>query len=429
MPGPTVLLCTVGGSPQPIETAIRTLQPSRVVFLVSSEGGRDNLGSRPEAERIATDLELSPGSYAIEPIAADDPEAAGLRCAELVRRERKAKPSARLVCDYTGGTKTMSAALLTAAIAEPQTGIVLQFMRGERRDLHKVAAGTERPVQLAVDALLAERALAMADRFWGSYAYAEAEALLQPHWEVANSRDDFPEGLQQRLTLARAASAMLAAWDRFEHARALSLYNHHKLAKAGKELARLRQPLQRLASSEPEKRMPLLLLDLWHNAERRAARGQYDDAVARCYRLVEATVQHLLGGLGIETSAVDLARLPEAVRDKWARELGAKRQAGLVKAWTLFSEIRPEHPASRALSDRFAGRRAVEELQLWIEQRNLSLLAHGFAPVGETGWERTAAWMRQVWCGQIWRSIAGELRDEFDLPQLPTSLSGLTEGL
>ena len=35
-------------------------------------------------------------------------------------------------------------------------------------------------------------------------------------------------------------------------------------------------------------------LDLWRNAERRAVQGRYDDAVARCYRMVEWTAQWLL---------------------------------------------------------------------------------------------------------------------------------------
>jgi len=420
----TILLCTVGGSPRPIETAIRTLGPDRVVFLVSQEGGPDGRGSRPEAERIARELGLAPDRFLIEAIPADDPDAAGVRCVELLRRERGRFKAARILCDYTGGTKTMSAALMLAAIGEPDSRVELQFMRGERRDLHKVADGTERPVRLAVDALLAERALERAELLWRNYGYAEAEAVLRPHHDALQVVESASEALRQRVARACHASAMLAAWDRFDYRRALALFNDHGLGRGWKEVARLREPLQRLA--HPDRRLPLALLDLWRNARRRAARGQYDDAVARAYRLLEATVQHLLAReAGIETSAVDLERLPEGLRGKWERELAPKRQAGLVKAWMLFLDLRPDHPVSRAVSTPFDGRNPLDLLQAWIRRRNDSLLAHGFEPVGEAGWREAELWIERYWCGKIWPASS----DGVDLPTFPTSLSGLTEGV
>ncbi len=422
----TILICTVGGSRSPIRTAIRSLAPGRVVFLVSAEGGSDGRGSAPEAEALASELGLPAGCFEIESIAADDPDGAGIRCAEIVRRERRAAPSARLVCDYTGGTKTMSAALMLAAIAEPEARIDLQFMRGERRDLNRIAEGTERPVRLGVDALLAERALERADRFWRSGGYAEAEAVLRPSHDDLEAAEHVPQTVRRRLARALHASAMLAAWDRFEHRRALALLNDHGLGQRWPEIARLREPLQRLAHADADRRMPLLLLDLWQNARRRAARGQYDDAVARAYRLLEATVQYLHAReTGIDTSAVDLSRLPEASRAKWEAELGPKRQAGLVKAWALFLELRPQHPIARALATPFQGRKPLDTLQAWIRARNDSLLAHGFVPVGEDRWREVEGWIERHWCATMWPAIGGGL----DLPAFPTSLSGLTDGL
>ena len=420
----TVLVCTVGGSREPIESAIRALAPGRVVFVASSEGGPDGRGSQPEAEKIAQACELAPEQFVIEPVPADDPDRAGSRCSEIVRRERARSPASRLVCDYTGGTKTMSAALMLAAIGHAVAGVELQFMAGQRRDLHKVAGGTEKPHRFSIDALLAERALERADLFWRDHGYAEAEALLRPHDEALQAAEEAPEELRRRVSRAHHASAMLAAWDRFEHRRALSILNKEGLAQAWSEIARLREPLQKLASEA--KRMPLLLLDLWRNARRRAARGQYDDAVARAYRLVEATAQHLHEKeTGIDTGAVDLARIPEARRHKWQSELGEKQQAGLVKAWALFIDLRPGHPVAKALARPFEGRKPLDLLQEWTRRRNGSLLAHGFVPVGEAGWREVEAWMERHWAGAIWPHLASGA----DLPAFPTSLSGLTKPL
>ncbi|MCS7269419.1 MAG: hypothetical protein NZ704_15320, partial [Geminicoccaceae bacterium] len=64
-------------------------------------------------------------------------------------------------------------------------------------------------------------------------------------------------------------------------------------------------------------------------------------------------------------------------------------------------------------------------LEKWIELRNLSLFAHGFEPVGRDGWEAVRRWMERFWLDAIWPHLGCEDR----LPQLPTSLSGLTDGL
>lgn len=415
----TILLCTVGGSASPIRTAIRTARPDFVRFLVTAEGGPDGGGSRGQAEKLAAELGLADAAYDIHTLPADDPDAAGILCDGHVAELRRRWPNARLVCDYTGGTKSMSAALMLAGIKDPQAGVVLQLMKGDRRDLEKVADGTERPVRVAVDALLAERALDRAARLWASFGYAEAAAVLAPHLDDLAAAESVPAPFRERLAAAAHASEALAAWDRFDHAHALRLFRDHALDKRAK-LGSWLQPLRALA--HPDKRQPLLLLDLWHNALRRAARGQYDDAVARCYRLVEATAQHLLASRHrIDTDAVDLARLPERIRSKWEKELGSKREAGLAKAWRLFLDLDPDHPAAQHLARPWQGTKPLKGLDDWIALRNRSLLAHGFDPLGRDGWDRVQEWMQRHWLAMVWPGLGCAL----DLPQLPNELPAL----
>src|SRR4051794_8445402 len=166
----------------------------------------------------------------------------------------------------------MSAALLLAGIAEPHARVVLQLMRGARRDLVQVADGTERPVRIDVDALLADRQLERADRAWRYFGYAEAELLLAPARDNLEHAEAIPAALRARLVAAHAASRIFAAWDRFDHAAALELWADLPTA-AQAELTDFARPLRCLASGDRAKRESLILLDLWHNAQRRADRG------------------------------------------------------------------------------------------------------------------------------------------------------------
>src|ERR1700680_3177517 len=118
-----ILVCTVGGSHQPILTALKARPWDRVVFVCSTETpeSRSSAGMVTEPVEIAGP-EAMP-SQRLDPI----PVQAGLAAADweilevppdepdrpfsaLVDRLRPlARDGARLVADYTGGTKSMSA--------------------------------------------------------------------------------------------------------------------------------------------------------------------------------------------------------------------------------------------------------------------------------------------------------------------------------
>lgn len=435
----TVLLCTVGGSPEPIVKAIESRKPDRVIFLCTGPSER-NAGSRIQIEGpvpppptprpvphdprpIPERAGLAPGSWEIVEVPADDPDAVFWRCRQLLRALRAARATrdAQLWVDYTGGTKSMTAGLLAAAIGL-DAATRPQLVTGERADLVHVRGGTERMVEVPVDAMLADRVLAQAEALWGRFAYAAAAALLEPVARSLAIAEGAPEDLRQLASRALRASELLAAWDRLDHPTALQLLREHQLAST-KLLHSFDHPLRKLAA--PEKRMPLLLLDLWHNALRRAAAGAFDDALARCYRLVEATAQYLLqtrhgidtGKLNLEAPHLD--RIPERERAAWER----REVAGLLDAWRLYGWLAPkEDPIVRALETERTDGKPLGQLQSWLRARNYSLFAHGFEPVGRDGFEEVRRWMERYWLDAIWPKLGCPYR----LEQLPTSLSGLT---
>jgi CRISPR-associated protein (TIGR02710 family) len=434
----TILLCTVGGSPEPIVKAIESRKPDHVVFVCTGPSGT-NPGSRVQIEgpvppppparpqphdprTIPERTELARERWEILEVPPDDPDGAFWLVRGKLRelRARKEWAGATIWMDYTGGTKSMTAALLAASIGADEATRP-QLVTGERRDLVQVQPGTEQAAVVALDAMLADRVLAQAEALWSHHAYGAAAALLAPLAKSLAVAEHAPEELRTLVTRALRASELLAAWDRLDHATALQLLCEHRLA-ATKLLRPYDQPLRKLAS--PAQRLPLLLMDLWHNAGRCAARGAFDDAVARCYRLVEATAQHLLHTrYGIDTGKLDpgkfLDRVPEKEREAWR----TREVAGLVDAWRLFGWLAgKEDPIVRALETARADGKPMAQLQEWLRARNYSLFAHGFEPVGREGWEAVRRWMERYWLDEIWPCLG--CRDKLD--QLPTSLSGLT---
>src|SRR5262249_10534778 len=83
---PVVLICTVGGSPQPIATALRLLRPKVVLFLVSDGKADESSRSQVDSTKIEYDrvrgvygpglkfVEGCPTTVDILPVPADDPD-------------------------------------------------------------------------------------------------------------------------------------------------------------------------------------------------------------------------------------------------------------------------------------------------------------------------------------------------------------------
>lgn len=382
----TFLVQTVGGSPDPLRTALGATRPDEALFI-TSESGLETTSSTSEVEAELKGCEGFPGRYRILEVPADDPDKALARI--LPQLESALARYPQVIADFTGGTKSMSGALVLAAFLLGR--VRLQLMAGQRRDLDKVVAGTERPYSVDADAMAFGRILGLVQDLVRTHAYGAALAALP-----ASPPPGLPKALRQRHDLWRRWLAILDRWDRMDHAGAMKMVPANGPLRQALEAAGLLARLERLAGAKGRPSADLCE-DLWWNAQRRAAQGAYDDAVARLYRLYEASVQlQLWRRHDILTGKVPIARLPEG-----------------------FLAGRAETPAdgcvSLALSESLRLLRALSpdcELPFeedgrppaWQGQRNRSILAHGFGPLGEKEWAAAERWFAAR-LGQLWRDL------------------------
>ena len=418
-----ILLSTVGGSHQPILKAIRSLAPRYACFFCTEDnrqtGQRGSLSQvtgsgnviranphddRPTMPNIPTQAGLADDSFKFRIVPSDDLDGAFFEMLATIDRLRQRFPGARFVVDYTGGTKTMTAALVCAALHRDE--VELQLVSGARRDLVGVVDGTELAMTASAARLRLERAMAPYLAAWKRYAYREAAAGLERIRVVVDAPD------RQRLNDALVLSRALADWDDFNHAAALKLIEPcaHIVARSYPSML----PTLRLLSKNTDpKRKPALLFDLWLNAQRRASQGRFDDAVARIYRLIEWTAQWLIRSkLDADTGDFPEDLLPEDVAAR-------PDDQGKIKLplWAAWQVVRShvQGPAHNLIAS------YGNELRDRLRIRNYSILAHGFAPVPQASWNRMQQWVQDRFL-PVLDHYAKEAGVRKPFQQLPTEL-------
>src|SRR5579884_625822 len=361
---PAILVCTVGGAPQPILTALAARRWDRVVFVCTPAGGgaagsvATVEGSAAGEPAIPEAAGLAAGSWEILLVPPDDPDTAFARLSERIAALRRERPGARITADFTGGTKSMGVALALAAVG---TGAALQLVTGKRVDLVKVLDRSQQAIAVNTTRIAAAREFERIAAGWSRFAYQEAaegfKRLCNDLKAEGLTRDD---ALLPRVTRAKELSEAFAAWDRFDHNTAANCLRRPLYR--GREIAGRSDWAALAAALARGQNAPwgaLHLRDLWHNAERCAARGRYDDAVARLYRLWEGSAQWLLrADCRIDTGVIRI---------------------GLKKAWD---------------------------------------------PVTRPGWESLAQWTRSGLLAVLARE-AERLGEPHALPQLPSALPAL----
>lgn len=416
-----ILICTVGGSHQPIVTSIRELEPGFVCFLCTDrDPGTGQPGSRIQVEGKGNVIKVRPGDpdptlpnipaqtdlaadrYEVRTLPADDLDAAFSVIAGAIVELRKRFPNTRLIADYTGGTKTMTAALVMAALETPD--VELRLVTGARANLVQVHDGTQLGVPAVVEGVRLRRAIAPYLSEWTYFGYGAAAAGLA---QIPVPHDP---ALRAELQIARDLSAAFDAWDRFDHRAALARLDLYR-PKIGSRAGLMLKFLEMLCLGDDDQRKePARLLDLWLNAQRRAVQGRYDDAVARAYRLLEWTAQWLLRTrAGIDTSDVPSDKVPEGMALRPSRE--GRLQAGLYEAWRLAAFHLEGVPRDFARTE---DKRLLDHLKA----RNASILAHGYLPIDAETWRRFHGWMEQAFIPML-RQAAGEAGVRMEPPQLP----------
>ncbi|MFM6155051.1 MAG: TIGR02710 family CRISPR-associated CARF protein, partial [Sphaerospermopsis kisseleviana] len=219
----------------PIITAIRELQPDRVVFLCS-DGPK---GSKSQVVGSGTPCEVRRGTEVIEKlpniptqiglgdkfqpdrdvILIEDPDNLSecyVKASLYIQNLQETVADAQMMADYTGGTKSMSVGL---AMASVDYQLKLHVTTAVRTNIIKVERG-ELTGQATVAPVVVQRTLEQfLPIFLEQYNHPSAIAQLR---RLSSSMEMQPEVRRQIQTLC-AFCLGLDAWDRFEHRDALEL--------------------------------------------------------------------------------------------------------------------------------------------------------------------------------------------------------------
>ena len=296
-------------------------------------------------------------------------------------------PPARVIVDFTSGTKPMSAAAVMLAVS--REAHCLSYVVGERDETGRVTQSTAVRT-IAPDLIVAHRQLRLAVEHFHAGNFAAARSIAEPYCREGT----LPvEGLRKIALSIHYVATAYEAWDRFDYRQAAaSLRDSERYWKTWTWLdgqARLADNrtliVKARESCQSGRFGPALAADLLANADRCAQREDWDDAVARLYRLCEMLAQmRLLEKFDISTGDVDPQKLPgnlgRACAERKEKAAGGKLKLGLYDAFALLAEL--DDPLGREFDGRYGTFEKPGPLQGLLNARNQSLLAHGTVPIG-----------------------------------------------
>ena len=299
-------------------------------FLIEGEGfiiKRNREEKTPSLPNIPTQAGLDVKDYEIVRIPADNFGAAVAGIHDGVNSLRKKFPGSSFFADYTGGTKSMSAALVTVALATDD--IELQLITGPRENLRIVTHNFAR-INAPLDDLRLQSGIRHSLKLWKQYNFRTAAQEMD---RLNASNADLAS--RTRWGRAKAISLALAMWDDFDHQSAREKFESYSRI-LGKDFNWMLPTLSGLSNQNCGWNVPARLIDLWLNAERRASQGRFDDAVARWYRLLEWTAQwQIQEKLNVQTSDFPEELLPPGHPVMRAED--EKIRIGLNIAWEVIA--------------------------------------------------------------------------------------------
>lgn len=413
----TVLILTVGTTADPLLKAVeerRAEDPDLSVYLLY---GRPFPGQDPNPFDVASQVRQRATGLGLRAETREVPNPEDIDTCLQVGRSvlREVAGAERVVVDFTGGTKPLSAALVHAALTEPLSGqLVLEYTGGQLRDpagrVLREAMHLRRSKRTATDDLV-RQVLDLLGRF----AYREARLLASRLPDLG------------RAGFVRRAVEALYAWDEFDYEASVQSLRHlyeaaramqdvseigHvakllcRLLEPGNRLERLIRDLRGLQDGEgrpfpPLDATALLVADALENAARRLGEGRPTDCALRAYRAVESAVQAQLLSRRINPWRPNWDGLERSVLDRYLEALGKR---GLPWDLALTTGLRLletlEGPLPVHLQDR------LQDLQ---RHRNRSYLEHGYQRIDRASAERLLGYAEEL-CAQILGMDMTELR-------------------
>lgn len=427
-----VLILSTGGSAEPLITAIKKHCPSYVIFFCSDttpsqvgsyimvngpgepcknsgaprptgvphsdkscpQCGSRYAGTMPSiVKQAGLGEEYESYEKVITPSADSLPDC--YNCSrEAIRIARERFPQAKLIIDYTGGTKTMSAGLAMAGIDDGTAEMFI--VSANRIDLIKVASGMENIRKVDQIPLFLQRWERNLSQLFASYDYEGCLRIVDEMSSMVISGSDQAEKVQFYQNICKS----LLAWDRFMHDEAVAYLKPYavnliELNVFLGSIIKSKQDYEKQsrAACQQGEALPAgvkanlsMVHDLLRNAERCLIKQQEVDAVGRTYRALELLAQTCLlyQTMPINTSDVKVENLPTDLQEKYQRLMalqvenaGEKRvrslQLPLFRAYDLLADL--AHPLGLLARER------QEAMRNHLQIRNYAIIAHGINPV------------------------------------------------
>ncbi|MGI6387341.1 MAG: TIGR02710 family CRISPR-associated CARF protein [Desulfomonilia bacterium] len=389
-----ILILSVGGSAGPIVNAVKDTrpQPDFVYFFCSTgpngscqtidspgnpcgdtrkskcpECGTEHYIGDPKGKSIVTQARLDADHYGV--VTVDDPDDLN-ECMQVLKKlgktiESRHGPDCRIIANYTGGTKTMSLAMGLIGILSEQWD--LSINRGPRIDLIKVRGG-DMPVAVEKWRIYADIQMKAVREAIDDFDYNQAMHMIG-----ALLSRPLDKKFRDRLMSSHQICRAFDAWDRFDHKKALELLEPHSKSQH-ESIILLKRLLGLIEGSGYEQ-----VGDLLNNAERKAHRKNYDDAVARLYRATELFAQIRLElKYQLRSGNIELGDLRKDLQEEYAPFVGDKGKIllGLKNDYELLFRL-----------DDLLGKLYMEQKSKIIstlKTRNQSILAHGLTPLTES---------------------------------------------
>lgn len=382
------LIVTVGQTPAPILASIKAHAPDGIIFIASQQ----------TLAVVASITQTLDGATWHHTLLLNDPEdlKESYRQADQALKLALSKDAQAISADITGGTKPMVAGVMLALSGR---GVTFSYVGGERRDAAgRVESGYERLRQLEDPTTRYHvREWQTVMQAWNGQRFGDALAALERIFERPLSRAE-----THFFNNFRGLVQALDSWDSFHHQQALKLlkqhlepalvvaevWRHANKVRVLSELQQQRERLQQLVEAKGPNQ--LLLEDLLANAERRAATGRFDDAVARLYRAIELLVEiDIYSRHGIDLKAKkpfdklpdDLKQKLSDVRSRFSKALGLKEL--LEVAANIDQIVQGGDSLAQKLH-----REYHQTLLPLLKNRHNSILAHGLKPVAAEAYQQ-----------------------------------------
>jgi len=381
----TVLVASLGTTPEPVVQVVEHARQEGPVslFLVY---GRAIGRQKPTPFEIVGAVKQKAEELGVPVSIAEleDPEDLdkAIQLFRQVMRNAADVGPARILVDYTGGTKVMAAALIHAVLSEhwgPE--VILRYVGGARGSNGRV---TEMVVQTAPDTGSRELARRVIEslrndeyaRAWflsenlpkrGKYGFLRKTAHLLWLWDASQYEEASP-------LITECAPQARVLVDDTEYATLADT-----VIRLSRVTDRIGKALQRLRELEQRGRLPLskgategwvYVLGDTIAAARRRVRSSPTESVLRSYRAVEVAIQQVLVSQGVSPWRPDWSSVSETTRSAYREVLDRERLPSQLSLWDGLKLVE--------LLNSPLSMECLDDIQKIMFTRNHSHLEHGY---------------------------------------------------